>query len=592
MTVVTLRINVSALPVGARRAHQHSLRAVLIAAIVFAFVGYPAAARAIPLFANAQGGVSCETCHNVPPNLNAYGRFILATNFSRGIDPHAQMRNNKRDPISLLLTDDESNQNPLGVHTNYSFFDAAISGGYLGPKFTYYAAIPFVENGFPATSVYQSWIAYNGFSNGNGSLRVGKFATPFLEPWLGLPAVSLTAYAPTTLVVGQNTVGVGENRWGASYTESSANGLIATVGYMTDQGPIESAYNSQKVLGPQFLGPPGNQGASYVASMEYVKPSSRLSGGVAFMGGQFPLASGAKDPYSREMALLSYDVTEQITLTAMRLFGHDSNPTGGVTGPATSNGWSIGALFNPTQWAHIELRSERTNDGLGTSAMSYVTAVAFNPIANLSITVSNVTTVGRKPYFAGELAWTGPWYRHQAPPTAPTVAVSGGGSGAADFAAHCAACHGASGGGGVGPSLIGIASRRSLESTVAFIENPSGGIMPKLYPSQLTATQVQAIATYVRTFGSAGAAPAAAPGAPSGSGGGDQVFAAHCATCHGANGEGGVGPNLHGIATRKTLAQTVAFIENPSGGIMPKLYPSQLTEAQVQQVATFIQTLK
>jgi hypothetical protein len=204
------------------------VRPALFVALVFAFVGYPAAARAIPLFANAQGGVSCETCHNVPPNLNAYGRFILATNFSRGIDAHAQMKNNAREPISLLFTD---------------------------------AAVPFVENGFPATSVYQSWIAYNGFSNGNGSLRVGKFATPFFEPWLGLPAVSLTAYAPAVLVVGQNTVGLGENRWGASYTQNGANGLIATVGYMTDQGPIESAYNSQKVLGPQFLGPPGIRAA-------------------------------------------------------------------------------------------------------------------------------------------------------------------------------------------------------------------------------------------------------------------------------------------------------------------------------------------
>jgi mono/diheme cytochrome c family protein len=203
-----------------------------------------------------------------------------------------------------------------------------------------------------------------------------------------------------------------------------------------------------------------------------------------------------------------------------------------------------------------------------------------------------VATVGRKPLIAGELAWTGPWYRHQAPPPAPAVAVSGGGPGAADFAAHCAACHGATGGGGVGPSLIGIANRRSLDSTVAFIENPSGGIMPKLYPSQLSATQVQQIATYIRTFGAAGAAPAGAAAGPSSSGGGEQVFAAHCATCHGANGEGGVGPNLHGIATRKTLAQTAAFIENPTGGIMPKLYPSQLTEAQVQQVAAFIQTLK
>lgn len=59
------------------------------------------------------------------------------------------------------------------------------------------------------------------------------------------------------------------------------------------------------------------------------------------------------------------------------------------------------------------------------------------------------------------------------------------------------------------------------------------------------------------------------------------------ALCHRANGGGGAGPDLHGIAKRKSMSATIAFIEAPSGG-MPKLYPSVLSAAQVQTVADYI----
>lgn len=55
-----------------------------------------------------------------------------------------------------------------------------------------------------------------------------------------------------------------------------------------------------------------------------------------------------------------------------------------------------------------------------------------------------------------------------------------------------------------------------------------------------------------------------------------------------ANGTGGAGPSLHQVATTKTFAQTVDFIEHPSGGIMPKLYPGTLSEAQVKEVTAYV----
>ena len=72
---------------------------------------------------------------------------------------------------------------------------------------------------------------------------------------------------------------------------------------------------------------------------------------------------------------------------------------------------------------------------------------------------------------------------------------------------------------------------------------------------------------------------------------GRQIFAAKCAACHGANGQGAsIGPTLHDERTRKNLAQTQAWIKDPDPP-MPKLYPSELTAKDVADVAAFVQSL-
>lgn len=67
------------------------------------------------------------------------------------------------------------------------------------------------------------------------------------------------------------------------------------------------------------------------------------------------------------------------------------------------------------------------------------------------------------------------------------------------FAANCSACHGATGAeGGVGPSLKNELQRKDMAHIVAWIKNPQPP-MPKLYPSPLSATDVNNVAAYVAT---------------------------------------------------------------------------------------------
>lgn len=69
---------------------------------------------------------------------------------------------------------------------------------------------------------------------------------------------------------------------------------------------------------------------------------------------------------------------------------------------------------------------------------------------------------------------------------------------------------------------------------------------------------------------------------------GAAVYAQNCASCHGANGQGGVGPSLKNERARKDAQRTAQWIEHPSPP-MPKLYPSSLTGQDVRDVAAFVQ---
>lgn len=86
-----------------------------------------------------------------------------------------------------------------------------------------------------------------------------------------------------------------------------------------------------------------------------------------------------------------------------------------------------------------------------------------------------------------------------AAPAAETAGVANADTGKTVYARTCAACHGAKGEGGVGPSLKGLQAKLDAEQTIAWIKNPSAK-MPKLYPAPLDAQAVADVAAYVRKF--------------------------------------------------------------------------------------------
>ncbi len=68
---------------------------------------------------------------------------------------------------------------------------------------------------------------------------------------------------------------------------------------------------------------------------------------------------------------------------------------------------------------------------------------------------------------------------------------------------------------------------------------------------------------------------------------GKKIYAKNCAACHGAHGEGAVGPRLQDLNARRDFTAIVTWIVEPSAK-MPRLYPSALDAQSVADVAAFV----
>jgi len=121
-----------------------------------------------------------------------------------------------------------------------------------------------------------------------------------------------------------------------------------------------------------------------------------------------------------------------------------------------------------------------------------------------------------------------------------------------------------------------------------YVAVPSGNVSRLTFGGAGSPTlTVYALGATAKTVVDARTKPVQTAGAPNGA----QVYATYCIGCHGAGGAGaGGGPSIQNEKARKNLAQTVQWIENPKAP-MPKLYPSPLTQAQVEAVARYVQSL-
>lgn len=157
----------------------------------------------------------------------------------------------------------------------------------------------------------------------------------------------------------------------------------------------------------------------------------------------------------------------------------------------------------------------------------------------------------------------------------PSIATddAGAADGGAIFGEHCVSCHGDQ---GAGPSLEGSTS--PLADQVETIRNGQGG-MPA-FDSTLSEEELEAVAAFsVELQSVSGGTSQADQGAT--------AYAENCASCHGADGEGGTGPNLRTTAVPQDDLITLV---SDGQGSMPGFVDS-LAPDEIQAVVIFVESL-
>ena len=135
--------------------------------------------------------------------------------------------------------------------------------------------------------------------------------------------------------------------------------------------------------------------------------------------------------------------------------------------------------------------------------------------------------------------------------------------GGALFHKHCAVCHGDDGKGGVGvplslPSFIDTVSDEYLKNTIRL--GRPGRIMPA-FP-KLSDAQVSAIVEHMRKWSTVPAVTHNTEPVKGDAKHGAELFASHCAQCHGETGKGGTGTGVT-FSRKRELPIIAPALNNP-----------------------------
>ncbi len=144
-----------------------------------------------------------------------------------------------------------------------------------------------------------------------------------------------------------------------------------------------------------------------------------------------------------------------------------------------------------------------------------------------------------------------------------TTVVVGEPRGGELYSAHCSACHGDTGGGGVGvplslPSFLDSVDDKFLRMTIR--HGRPGRVMPAF--SQLSDAQIDAIVRFIRSWSKEPAPEFSDEPIRGDAQHGKQLFASECADCHGEKGEGGRGTGVT-FSRKRDLPITPPALNNP-----------------------------
>lgn len=469
----------------------------------------PGRALAIPVFANGQG-VSCQTCHTTYPGMTRYGMMIMMSNFQL-LKYHLQRQ---AFPTSMRVKITSFLANKSQAAQTQVADTSLLSGGFLGPNFTWYNEQHLIDTGQPGITE-QAWLSWNGLLHGINSLQVGKFHTPF--PFMPAHAWTLGSYLLATQPTGQNTFVPNDAHWGIAFNGMS-NEFMYNVSYLAGAQPTQQALDFNPADSPRTLD----------FNVGYGGMSIPWSLGLVAMRGFAPLhdpltnAFVGSDAFSRAGLYFGYQ-TDFWHLQTMYYHGFDAHPNLGERNVSMN-----GAMFELERdfgWRnHILVRYDvGSSDTLN---RQYLVDVSHDIAPNIKLIGELGMGPGLRPQIGFGFGLAGPWqhgkrYITQAPP------------------------------GQSGPLQVALVSASAPSSGMAGM---SGVNMSGMKMSGMTMPGMKMTNAAAPTSMAASADPNL---------GARLVAANGCSGCHGAHFEGGLGPKLVGIEKRLSPVQIADFIAHP-----------------------------
>ncbi|RLJ62762.1 c-type cytochrome [Sulfurisoma sediminicola] len=151
--------------------------------------------------------------------------------------------------------------------------------------------------------------------------------------------------------------------------------------------------------------------------------------------------------------------------------------------------------------------------------------------------------------------------------------------GARLYAQNCAACHGERGSGGIGvplalPSIRALTTEEYLRRSIR--HGRPGRVMPAF--ASLSAAEVDAIVAHMGSWNPGRPAEYAETRIPGDLANGGKLFQKHCASCHGATGEGGKGT---GVTLSRPREQTIMAPALHNAGFL-----ASTTDLQIKAILT------